>query len=98
MEKVTPHCPLSTIKELVSAGKVRAAATAVQCARRLGFSPKAMFAELLNLDRGEFYTSMTTYHNHTVWQDVYRHASPAGMLYIKLTVLDDVLVMPFKEL
>lgn len=98
MEKLTPHCPLSTIKKFVSAGKVRATASAAQCARRLGFSPKAMFAELLNLDREEFYKSMTTYHNHTVWQDVYRHASPAGMLYIKLTVIDDVLVVSFKEL
>lgn len=82
----------------MKAGKVRSTATALQCARRLGFRPQAMFAELLNLERGEFYKSMTSYSNHAVWQDVYRHASPAGMLYVKLTVLDDVLVVSFKEL
>jgi len=98
MEKMTPHCPLNTVKELVKAGKVRATATAVQSARQMGFRPQAMFAELLNLERGEFYKSMTSYNNHTIWQDVYRHASPAGMIYIKLTVLDGVLVVSFKEL
>ena len=46
----------------------------------------------------EFYKSMTTYHDSSVWQDVYRHKADVGMLYIKLTVIDDVLVVSFKEL
>ncbi|MBQ4568340.1 MAG: type II toxin-antitoxin system MqsR family toxin [Desulfovibrio sp.] len=98
MEKSSPHCPLSTIKELVRAGKVRATATAVRHAYCLGFQPQDMFAELLKLERVEFYKSMTSYHDHTVWQDVYRHASSAGMLYIKLTVMDGVVIVSFKEL
>lgn len=98
MEKHSPHCPLNTVKELVEAGKVRATATAVQCARQLGFRGDAMFEEILKLERSEFYKSMTTYENHKVWQDVYRHNCRAGMLYIKLTVLNDVLIVSFKEL
>lgn len=98
MEKHSPHCPLSKVKELVKAGKARATATAVQCARRLGFGGDAMFEEILTLERGEFHKSMTTYENHAVWQDVYRHASRVGMLYVKLTVLGDVLIVSFKEL
>lgn len=57
-----------------------------------------MFAEVLKLERREFYKSMTSYSTHAVWQDVYHHLSPAGMLYIKLMVQDDVLVVSFKEL
>lgn len=57
-----------------------------------------MFEEILTLERGEFHKSMTTYENHAVWQDVYRHASRVGMLYVKLTVLGDVLIVSFKEL
>ena len=70
MEKHSPHCPLNKVKELVEAGKVRATATAVQCARQLGFYGDALFEEILKLDRSEFYKSMTTYENHKVWQDV----------------------------
>ncbi len=86
------------VKELVAAGNVRSTATALQCARRLGFRSQAMFNEVLNLERGEFCKSMTSYNNHKIWQGVYHHASPAGMLYIKRTVVNDVLVVSFKEL
>ncbi|MGH8856028.1 MAG: type II toxin-antitoxin system MqsR family toxin, partial [Telluria sp.] len=40
--------------------------------------------------------SMTTYEDHRVWQDVYRPVTPYGLLYIKLIVIDDVLVVSFK--
>jgi motility quorum-sensing regulator/GCU-specific mRNA interferase toxin len=32
-----------------------------------------------------------------VWQDVYRSATLAGIAYIKLTVVDDLLIVSFKE-
>ena len=35
---------------------------------------------------------------YTVWQDVYRPSTPAGDVYLKLTVIDDVLIVSFKEL
>jgi motility quorum-sensing regulator/GCU-specific mRNA interferase toxin len=41
---------------------------------------------------------MTTHADHTVWQDVYRPATPNGDAYLKLTVIDDVLIVSFKEL
>ena len=46
----------------------------------------------------DFYKSMTTHADHTVWQDVYRPSTPAGDLYLKLTVVDDLLIVSFKEL
>ena len=46
----------------------------------------------------DFYKSMTTHEDHRVWQDVYRPATPAGNVYLKLTVIDDLLIVSFKEL
>jgi motility quorum-sensing regulator/GCU-specific mRNA interferase toxin len=34
----------------------------------------------------------------TVWQDVYRPSTKTGDVYLKLTVIDDVLIVSFKEL
>lgn len=47
----------------------------------------------------DFYKSMTTYADHRIWQDVY-HAKTANSAdaYLKLTVIDDVLIVSFKEL
>jgi motility quorum-sensing regulator/GCU-specific mRNA interferase toxin len=45
----------------------------------------------------DFYKSMTTHADYRVWQEVYRHTTPAGEVYLKLTVVQDVIVS-FKEL
>lgn len=41
---------------------------------------------------------MTSQADHTVWQDVYHAATPLGDVYLKLTVVDDLLIVSFKEL
>jgi motility quorum-sensing regulator / GCU-specific mRNA interferase toxin len=41
---------------------------------------------------------MTTHADQTVWQDVYRPNTKVGDVYLKLTVIDDVLIVSFKEL
>lgn len=98
MEKNKPHCPLLRVKSMILSGQVRATVTAVTDAYHLGFDDEAMYQEVLLLESSEFYKSMTTYNNHTVWQDVYRHRFRTKMIYIKLTVVDDVLIVSFKEL
>lgn len=45
----------------------------------------------------DFYKSMTTQADHRVWQDVYCPVTVAGQVYLKLTVIDDVLIVSFKE-
>jgi motility quorum-sensing regulator/GCU-specific mRNA interferase toxin len=57
-----------------------------------------MLAVVMALKKADFYKSMTTYADHTIWQDVYRPKTPAGDVYLKLTVVDDVLIVSFKEL
>jgi motility quorum-sensing regulator / GCU-specific mRNA interferase toxin len=36
--------------------------------------------------------------DHAIWQDVYRPGTSAGEVYLKLTIIDDVLIVSFKEL
>lgn len=98
MEKATPHCKLEVLKSLVNAGQVRTTRTAREGAVALGFDFDGMLAVVLALMPGDFYKSMTTHADHSVWQDVYRPNTPAGEVYLKLTVIDDVLIVSFKEL
>lgn len=100
VEKSTPHCKLSVVKSLVEQGKVRATGSAFIGARDLGVPDLAgMCALIMTLRPAHFYKSMTTHADHRIWQDVY-HASTArgDRVYLKLTVVDDVLIVSFKEL
>ena len=98
MEKRTPHCTLLRVKELVGAGRVRATHSARVGANALGFSYSDVLAVVLALQPADFYKSMTTHSDHRIWQDVYRPTTPAGEVYLKFTVIDDVLIVSFKEL
>ncbi|MBV1708022.1 MAG: type II toxin-antitoxin system MqsR family toxin [Hyphomicrobiales bacterium] len=100
MEKGTTHCKLPVVRAFVEAGQVRATATAYNGARELGINDLAgMCAVVLALTSADFYKSMTTYADHTVWQVVYHAKTASGNeVYLKLTVIDDVLIVSFKEL
>ena len=98
MEKSTPHCKLSVIKALVEARKVRTTHAARIGADELGLDFPGMLAVVLAVTPADFYKSMTAHTDHTVWQDVYRPKTPKGDVYLKLTVIDDVLIVSFKEL
>lgn len=98
MEKGTPHCKLQAIKSLIEAGKERTTHAARCGADALGFDYSGILAVVLALKTTDFYKSMTTYADHTIWQDVYCPNTAAGDVYLKLTVIDDVLIVSFKEL
>lgn len=98
MEKRTPHCKLSIVKALVSAGQVRATFSALSGAAALGLEFDEMLAVVKALTAKDFYKSMATHADHALWQDVYRPVTTAGPVYLKLTVVDDVLIVSFKEL
>lgn len=40
---------------------------------------------------------MTTQADRRIWQDVYRPRTQAGEVYLKITVIDDVLIVSFKR-
>ncbi len=98
MEKRTPHCDLAAVKGLMKAGKVRTTQSARTGAVKLGFDFRGMLDVVLSLTSRDFYKSMTSHANHKIWQDVYRPKTSAGEVYLKLTVIDDVLIVSFKEL
>jgi motility quorum-sensing regulator / GCU-specific mRNA interferase toxin len=98
MEKSTPHCKLPIVKALISAGRVRATFSALAGGAALGFDFDGMIGVVMALTSVDFHKSMTTNADHRIWQDVYRPTTAAGEVYLKLTVIDDVLVVSFKEL
>lgn len=98
VEKSRPHCKLPVIHALVQAGKFRVTRTAMMGASELGLSLPDMLSIVMSLTPHDFYKSMTTFADHTVWQDVYRPRTRAGDVYLKLTVMDDLLIVSFKEL
>ena len=98
MEKRSPHCQLSVVKALIEEGKVRSTFSALAGGAALGFDVQGIVAVILALTPKDFYKSMTTHANHRVWQDVYRRRTAAGEVYLKLTVVQDVLIVSFKKL
>ncbi len=91
MEKRTPHYS-------VEEGRVRSTASALAGAAALGLDFEAMLQVIKSLTSAEFYKSMTTNSDHRVWQDVYRPSTSVGEVYVKLTVVAEVLIVSFKEL
>lgn len=100
MEKRTPHRKLSLVKDLVKANKVRATASAFNGASELSiYTLFGMCDVVLSLTMANFDKSMTTYADHRIWQDVYKLVNPSGPdIYLKLTIIEDVLIVSFKEL
>nr|WP_290895393.1 type II toxin-antitoxin system MqsR family toxin [Azonexus sp.] len=78
MEKRTPHCKLAVVKTLVEAGKVRTTHAARVGASELGLELSEMLDVVMALTPADFCKSMTTYVDHTIWQDVYRPSTQAG--------------------
>lgn len=98
MEKQTPHCKLSVVKAMINAGHVRSTKSALMGGEVIGFGFDDIIGVVMALTPTDFYKSMTTHADHQVWQDVYRPTTSAGEVYLKLTVIDDVLIVSFKEL
>ena len=98
MEKRSPHCPLSHLRKLVQQGKVRSTLSALTGAAALGCDYEGMLEVVIALTPRDFYKSMTTHSDHRIWQDVYRPTTRFGEVYLKLTVLEDVLIISFKAL
>ncbi len=71
-EKRKPHYDLEELKRLVRQGRWIVTKTAEKDAVTLGFSRAEIKEVILGLRRGDFYKSMTSIYNHSLWQDVYK--------------------------
>ena len=83
---------------MLEKGQVRITVSALASGATMGFDFAAIVAVVNELTMADFYKSMTAYADHRVWQDVYRPTTLAGDVYLKLTIVDDVLIVSFKEL
>lgn len=96
-EKLTPL--QATYRQSHDSGwAFRSTRGAREGAAALGFDFDSMLAVILGLSASDFYKSMTTHADHRVWQVVYRAATVASEVTLKLTVIDDVLIVSFKEM
>jgi motility quorum-sensing regulator / GCU-specific mRNA interferase toxin len=98
MEKKIAHYPLSDVKALVQKGSVQATRSALEGAALLGFSFNDMKEVVKNLEVGDLYKSMTSYHDNSIWQDVYHYPAEEGDIYLKLQIVGNVVIVSFKEL
>lgn len=96
MEKSIAHYKLPQVRALIAAKRIVFTTSASQGYRGMGLNRREAVAMVEKLSPADFHKSMTTYADHTIWQDVYRPATPYGSIYLKLTVLAEVLVVSFK--
>lgn len=87
MEKGKPHYDLTTLQlDVLKLGAAAFTKTALDGGRDLGLSSAEMVEVVNALRRSDFYKSMTTHADHTVWQDVYYPTLADGVvLYVKVT-------------
>ena len=98
MEKLSPHYDLDAVRQLIEAGKVRSTFSALAGGAELGLNFEAILTAVLALTQKDFYKSMTTHADHRVWQDVYKPVTPAGAVYLKLTIVEELVIVSFKPL
>lgn len=98
MEKRKAHYSLSEVKALSRNGHVLATKSALVGASALGYSIDDMKYVIDNLEPEDLHKSMTSNHDKTLWQDVYRYPAAEGDIYIKIQIIDSVVIISFKEL
>ena len=97
MEKRKAHYPLTTVKRLAAERRVSFTVTAVAGAAAMGFATDDVLSVVSSLTIRDLYKSMTSHADHTVWHDVYHADTARGVVYLKLTVLENLLIVSFKE-
>ncbi len=104
MEKRKPSFDLAAFQAVCGDPlRLSITTTALQTAAELGFGRKDIAAAIRAMRPAHFRKSMTSFHDHRRWQDVYHvpwdHSGEALILYVKFT--DDVVsaftVLSFKE-
>jgi motility quorum-sensing regulator/GCU-specific mRNA interferase toxin len=100
MEKRTPHYRLDAIQEIVARNGIASfTRTARLNGYEMGLTDADMLAVVCSIRRENFYKSMTSFADHTLWQDVYHAPTPLGRTaYIKVSRPDNGRpVIQFKE-
>ena len=59
------------------------------------FATNDMLSVVSSLTSRDFYKSMTSHADPTVWHDAYHADTSLGVVYLKLTVLANLLIVSF---
>jgi motility quorum-sensing regulator/GCU-specific mRNA interferase toxin len=100
MEKRKPSFDLEAFKAVCADPlRLKMSVAANQSAIALGFDRSLVSAAIQTMQRAHFYKSMTSFHDHRMWQDVYHVPWRTITLYVKFTddVVNEFAVLPFKE-
>ena len=97
MEKRKAHYPLATVKRLIAKGRVSFTMTAVSGGAAMVLQPRKCWMFVSSLASRNLYKSMTSHADHKVWHDVYHVDTDRGVVYLKLTLVEDLLIISFKE-
>jgi motility quorum-sensing regulator/GCU-specific mRNA interferase toxin len=97
LEKRKAHYPLGTVKRLIAEDRVSFTMTAVAGGAAMGFASEEMLEVVSSLTAKDLYKSMTSHADHRVWHDVYHANAERGVVYLKLTVVEELLIISFKE-
>jgi motility quorum-sensing regulator/GCU-specific mRNA interferase toxin len=93
LEKRRAHYPLATVKRLISERRVNLTMTAVAGGAAMGFATDEMLDVVSSLTNRNLYKSMTSHADDKVWHDVYHVDTRRGVVYLKLTVVEDLLII-----
>ena len=99
MEKAKPTHSLVAIKaEFSTVEALRITVIGRTEAARLGIFDVEIIEVIQSLTRSNFYKSMTTLRDHTIWQDVYHVGFRSLVLYVKFSrEAAGHIVVSFKE-
>lgn len=99
MDKRKPHYSLELVQELVQKSKWRVTVQARKNALNdFRIETPGIRNVVLNLKRKDFYKSMASHHNHTLWQDVYHPLVGNKTAYVKVQIISSsTVVIQFKE-
>lgn len=100
MEKRKAHHALSRVKALIRENAYRITSAARRTADEdFGLHTEVEIAACIEaITTQEFYKSMTTYHDHRIWQDVYVHPIGGVDAYVKIQIQsDETVVISFKR-
>ncbi len=98
MEKSKPSHDLKAFQAAFSRERA-VTLTAVRSARALGYLVSDIAALVNRLERKHFFKSMTSFHDHRQWQDVYHIPDEGRVLYVKFidAVVTEFILLSFKE-
>ena len=100
MEKRKPSHDLERFKAVCGlAATLRITLTAQVSAQRLGYDLEGVARVIRSVNRRMFYKSVTSFSDHTAWQDVYHVPVDGKTIYLKFVddIVSDFLVLSFKE-